>query len=584
MEEILRHLQRASAYSLDLETTGLDPLKDRIIGVALAAGENAWWIPFTGDGAYPFRETWDALALILLDTEKVCWIQNAMFDLQFLWVNEVRLLNKLGDSMVAAYLLDENRTKRKGALRLKGENGLVAQEFDVVLPEYKHTQLAGDLFGKPTDEYARDDAHWCLKVGKKLEGKLEKDGLSKIFWDLEMPVLPVLAEMELSGVQVDLKRMWELRKKYDAEAQRIEKRIQEIAKEPIIASSPEQMSRLLFGKLGLKPKPDMVPSAKGVYSTAEDIVAEYTSECEAADLLIQFREAAGFRDRYLEPLIKLASDDPDRRVRTHLQRAETGRLRSSDPNLQNIPKDGDIKSGFVAPEGCVLICADYNQLELRLMAHQSQDPKMLLAYQTGGDIHTQTQTGLQIPDRKTAKETNFGLIYGMGAERFQFQLWRKARIKKTLEECTRWRYGFFELYSGIRRYHKKVQDFLEENGYVRTICGRKRHLKRWVKLDESKAERIAVNFTIQGTAADLILLAMRNLQRTLNPLRQKHKEWAKVRQVLQVHDELVVEAPKVLAEEAKAMVKSAMEDVIKLSVPLIADVGMGETWAASKGK
>lgn len=591
IDEILKHAARVDNYALDLETLGptkeiaLNPLKNRILGMSLAAGERAWWLPFTGPKALPFRETMDALAPLLNDESKICWTHNGVFDLKCLMVHRVPLRSRIGCTMIAAWMLNENLTKVDGGLALKGESGLVMQEFNHFLPEFEDSQLGGNMFGRPVDEYAEDDARWTLRLGKKLIEKIEKEGLAKCFWDLEMPVLRVVAKMELDGITVDLPFMWEAKKKVEAEARSIESRIRELAGSPVLVSSHEQMSRLIYEKLGMQPLPGMKRNTKGYYSTAEEIVAEYAEAgCEAAEKLIDFRELATFRDRYLTPLIALGSDDSDRRVRTNFNQigTQTGRFSSSDPNLQNVPKEGDVKAGFIAGEGCSLICADYDQLELRLMAHRSQEPEMMRAYLNGEDIHKKTMTELNIGERKIAKETNFGLIYGMGAEKFKKQLWKKARIRKDVGQCALWRDGFFRLYKGLPTYYRQVENEMHETGMVTTLLGRHRHLKRLAQADDGKAFRIAVNYTIQGSGADLILLAMRNIDRELEKRAAEEPIWGRVRQLLQVHDELVVEAPDEIAKDAAALVTEKMESAVKLSLPVKVKTGVAKRWSEAK--
>lgn len=233
-----------------------------------------------------------------------------------------------------------------------------------------------------------------------------------------------------------------------------------------------------------------------------------------------------------------------------------------------------------------MVCADYSQLELRIMAHQSQDPKMMEAYTATGagakDLHTITQESLTIDTRKTAKMVNFGLIYGMSPEAFQRHLWVKERIDKSIDECTRWKYGFFELYSGVGAYHEKVKKQLEEKGYVQTLTGRFRHLEEELATDYGYAVRTGVNTTIQGSAADIIEIAMRNIHKELAVRSMKSALWRKVQMLLQVHDELLFEAPEELALEVKKMVTEKMESAAKLRVPLRVDCHVAPNWADAK--
>lgn len=594
-DECLSTLRRSGRFSLDLETAGLNPRKDRILSFNITCAGKSWGFPFVGADAQPYRETLDAFRPVLHHPEMLCVGHNIKFDLQCLWQAGYDIQCRMADTMLAAYLLDESLAGSE-ALNLRSR-ALV--ELGRELKPFSAYSQGGDLFasGPGIEEKGVQDTAATLDLWLLYEPRLKKDpDLWKCFWDLLMPLVPVIAEMEMAGVTVDLVWMSELKKQMERKAAGIEEEIAKISGRRILVSSTEQVSHLLFHELGLEPKPFMrrdtknfalkksLGTGKTLWSTKEEVLVEYKDAHPVVPLILDHRSATKLANTYLTPFLTEAGADPEHRLRTHfwMTGTESGRLSSSDPvNLQNLPREKDkIRRGIIAAEGHTFIEADFSQLELRLMADRSRDANMLRAYMEDKDIHQMTQDALSIKNRTAAKNCNFGIIYDMSPAGLQRQLWLKSGLRVSLSECERWIMGFFQQYAGVKRYHNEIRAQMDKNGYVKSLVGRYRRVKKLMQDDPGYAFRVAVNFTIQGAAADLTGIAMRNLQREIVKRRQTDERWRRVRQVAQVHDALCVEAPEEIGEEALELVKSTMEKAVQLpsGTPVMANAGRGRSW------
>lgn len=589
----VRYLKNEDVFCLDLETTGLNPLEDRIRGIAIGTDKKQWYLQTVGKDALPLIKFKKELAPVLLDISKVCVMHNGKFDLRFLDANDWELNCKTADTMVCAYLLDDNRSGT-GRLSLKGKGGLIDELFDIVLETWEESELAGGLFGKPEDVYAKQDVEFTMKCWKKLTRQLASyPDIKRFFWEVAMPMVRILADIENTGMRVDTEYLRRYENVVTQEAGDIEKRIADIVGKSINLGSPDQLSRFLFEEENgpkLQPKPWMKRGKKGLFSTSESVLSRYSQESPVCQMILDWRAKNKLVSTYISPFLRRAETNPERRIHGSLLQCntKTGRLASRDPNLQNIPqyKGGDwgMRKAFVAPPGKKLIVADYSQLELRIMAHQSRDKTMTEIYQSGGDIHQTTQDalGLGPKDRTVAKGANFGIIYGLSAQGFKDDLWNKARVLKTLEECQQWRYAFFKTYPGIKLYHEKIERFMKKHGYTLTLAGRRRRVKEEMDRDYGYAFRMALNSTIQGSAADIVMIAMRNFDRSLRKFREKDKRWEEVKMLLQVHDEIIVESPEEIANDVAAVLQKDMENATTLRVPLEAGPGIGDSWAEAK--
>jgi len=593
----LQELMKSDTYAFDLETTGLDPFSSSIKGLVLGTKKSAWYFKFHGTDKYPFIETMDLFKPLFLDLKKICVGQNLKFDIKFMLQSGYEMNNKFADTMVAAYLLDESRAASHGRLALKGKGGLIDECFDVLLETWAESELnLGAGKGKSEETYALDDVTWTMKLWQHLYPRLKKQKLEKAFWELCMPITPIMSKMELSGIAVNIPYLWGLKKNLQKELEDYENKIYSSAGGvKFNISSPKQLNAVLFGPatseipytLNLPVKKFMVRTKQGLWPTNESILSIYASDgIEVCQAILDFRGQKKLLSTYVEPLITRATESHDSRIRSSFGQTSTvtGRWNSSNPNLQNLPRSGGIREAFVAPKGKVLVCADYGQLELRIMAHASGDKNMVSCYLNDEDIHDKTRVNLVIAeeDRAVAKGINFGLIYMMSPPTFKQTLWNQSRIIKTLDECKEWSYLFFQTYSGVKSYHTLIEQRINEYGFVQSICGRYRRLRECMKINYGNALRMAINFTIQGSAADIVSLAMRNLDREIRKRALTSKVWREVKFLIQVHDEILSECPEEIAEEYCALKSSVMTSVVKLKVPLVADAHIGNTWKDAK--
>ena len=571
-------------FSFDTETTGRSPVKDRLVGMSLCSDR--------GGACYiPLRHAESLMSEhAQLTTEKVFGIlgplfpdpdirkigYNVKFDLLILSREGVRVEGTLLDTMIAAYLLNPNRP---------------SYSLDEVSFEYlaKRKKSFMEVLKKrrsfadvPVDEataYAAEDAALAFELKDLLFGKLREDGLEKIYFDIEMPLIRVLADMEAAGVRIEAALLGEMSKELAQEISAIEKRIYFLAGEEFNINSPKQLSSILFIKLGLSPS----RKTKTGFSTGMDVLGELAEVHELPREVLHYRSLAKLKTTYLDVLPGLVNPLTGRLHTSFNQAATaTGRLSSSDPNLQNIPVKGDwgrrIRSCFVAEDGNLLLSADYSQVELRILAHLSRDEGLISAFNENLDIHSRTASELYgvsldrvTPDmRRTAKTVNFGVIYGISS----FGLSETLNIDR--KEAEKYIRQYFDRHPGVKQYVDELITDATEKGYVATLFGRKRpvpELRSKNRTVRQLGERLAVNSPIQGSAADIIKIAMINVGKRL------HAAGLAARMILQVHDELLFELPAAELGEVILMVREEMEGVLRLSVPLKVDVGYGANWA-----
>jgi len=479
------------------------------------------------------------------------------------------------DTELAAYLLDPTagsyELRRLAASYFKKE-----VEQSAAYKEETAFSLLDDGLKAQTAWY--EDAAWVEALYELFKPKLEDLGLMFVLTDIELPLCPVLARMELAGVLVDGQALAGFGKQLQVGIDALMAEIYGLAGEEFNILSPKQLGRILFDKLGLPP----VKKTKTGYSTNAEVLEKLRPKHEIVGRVLDYRQLTKLSSTYVEGLGKVIAADG--RIHTSFQNTvtATGRLSSTEPNLQNIPVrtplGAEMRKMFVAPAGKVLVDADYSQIELRLLAHMSGDSAMIEGFNSGVDIHTVTASqvfGLpqdQVPPelRRAAKAVNFGIVYGISA----FSL--SEDIHVTVAQAKEYMEKYFEHYSGVRAYMDRVVEQGREDGYVSTMYGRRRWLPELKSSNfntRSFGERVALNMPIQGTAADIIKLAMIRVDRRLRT------ENLEARLVLQVHDELIVECPEQEADRVKALLQEEMEGVAALSVPLVADAKAGRTWA-----
>ncbi len=592
-DEMLAALSSASRISVDTETTGLDPLRAEIVGISFSRGpKEAWYVPLLADPpALPGGrdEIVTRLKPLLADprVEKVG--QNSKYDALALGELGLEVAPIVFDTMVASYCVAPSG-------RPHGLDALALRYFD--LRKIPTVDLIGKGRGQTTmdlvpiekvAEYACEDADVTLRLVAPLEHELRESGAERLFRDLEMPLVPVLIAMERRGVGIDVAMLEALSSTLAGEQERLEKEIHEIAGGPFSIQSTKELGAILFERMRLheaigRKNPRRTKTG---YSTDAEVLDELAPVAPIAAKVLEFRQVAKLRNTYLETLPTLVHPRTGRIHTTFRQTvAATGRLSSDNPNLQNIPIRSvlgrEIRKAFVPAEGRVLLSADYSQIELRLVAHFSEDPVLRDAFTRGEDIHRRTASVVfgVAPDlvtlelRARAKAINFGIIYGMGPQR----LARETGM--TIPEAKKFIEAYFQRMPSVKGFLERTLALARERGYAETLAGRRRAIPELAGEDPRarvNAENIAVNTPIQGSAADVVKRAMIDLDRRLR------EERIDGGMILQVHDELVVEVVASQADRAATLMREAMEGAAKLTVPLQVDLGRGKNWLEAHG-
>jgi len=531
-------------FSLSLETTGLNPRKDRIRRIGFYDGEKSRYRDLQQDG----EETVLRRTKALLENEDNLWIGHGIkSDLKFLHAWDVRPRCKIACTFIAAWLLDENTHNYQ-------LERCIERDLNHKVPASKAV-AAFDL--------------WSV-----YEPKLKEEGLERAFWELEMPAAAALADMELTGVPVDCEYLVKYAGELKVHAEEAEQRLYELVGYPFDLSSPKQLSEALFHVLGIKP-PDGVERTKpGYWPTNERVLKQLRHE--AVDLVIAYRHKTKLASTYVLPLLEDAAQDAlgIDRVYTafHQTGTATGRLSSS--IWQCVPKEKDaIKQGIIAPPEHDIIAADYDQAELRVLAFCAKEPKMQEAFTKGVDFH-QAVADEMGNTRDQAKAVNFGVIYGMTA----YGLARQLNISQA--EADGILQGYFRKYRRLKAYAGELLGSLREKGYIRTLSGRKRRLAKGDQVTP-RMERQAVNARIQGSTADLIKIAMRNIYRERDKRATENADWLGLHILLQVHDNLILITPSKIRDAAHDLVRHEMEHAIP-SIPMRVDIGIGKTWEAAE--
>ena len=578
---VVQAVRAAGTFCLDTETTALEAIDAELVGVALAVEEErAWYVPVAhaaDDAPQLDREmVLEAIRDLLADDSLTLVGQNLKYDLTVLANYGVRSANRLADTMLASYLL--NPAQRHNLDALAQEHlGYAMLSYSTVTDDAEKN--FADVAVAAATRYAGEDADITLRLARRLLPRLEDEGMAALFSEVETPLVPVLVEMERTGIRIDPAVLAGLSDEFGGKLHRLEEEIHALAGEPFNIASPKQLQHILFDKLELPP----VKKTKTGPSTDQSVLERLADKHPLPEKILAYRGFAKLRSTYVDALSKLIRADTGR-VHTSFNQsvAATGRLSSTNPNLQNIPirtEEGRrIRTAFVPAPGWTLLSADYSQIELRLLAHISRDPVLTEAFRTGQDVHARTAAEIFDTDmdavtseqRREAKTINFGIIYGMGAQR----LARTLRIPfKTAQEYIA---QYFARYQGIKAYMDEVVASAREYGYVTTLRGRRRYVPDLHSKSSqllSAAERVAINTPIQGTAADIIKLAMLAIAARLRA------SGLRARMLLQVHDELLFEVPEDETDRVGALVRESMEQVMPLEVPLRVDVGSGHNWA-----
>ncbi len=580
----LKQMEQAELVGFDTETTGLEPMMAQLVGMSFAFGETAAYLPLAHQypGAPEQIGAQRALELLkpwLESAQRRKVGQNLKFDAHVLANHGVRLGGVAHDTLLESYVYEVHERHDLDSLSQRHLGWTTISYDEVTGKGASRISFSAVEIGRAT-EYAAEDADCALAVHEVLYAKLSaQERLKKVYETIEMPVMPVLLRMERNGVLLDGAKLEAQSHELGKEMLELEQKAYQAAGQPFNLNSPKQIQEILFDqqKLPVKKK---TPS--GQPSTDEDVLAELALEYPLPKLLLEYRGLAKLKSTYTDKLPRMVHPETRRVHTTYSQAvAVTGRLASNDPNLQNIPirtpQGRRIREAFVAPKGSKIVSADYSQIELRIMAHLSADPGLRHAFAHGHDVHSATAAevfGVPLdkvsPDeRRIAKVTNFGLIYGMSA----FGLAQNLGIERATAQA--YIDSYFSRYQGVKRYMDETRDKARAEGYVETVFGRRLWLPEIKSSNPARrqgAERAAINAPMQGTAADLIKLAMIAVQDWLD------REKLKTLLIMQVHDELVLEVPQGELEEAKEKVRELMQNVAQLDVPLIVEVGVGDNW------
>ena len=566
--------------SLDTETTSTDAIRARLVGLSFAVeGGEAWYVAVPREtGAAKewleiFRPVYESATILKVG-------QNLKYDLTVLASYGIHLRAPLFDTMLAHYLVQPELRHNMDYLAEIYLNYTPIPIEQLIGPKGRGQKNMADLTPAEICDYACEDADVTLQLYPPLRDELEKNELTRVFNEIEMPLMPVLARMERNGVRLDTEALAETGNQFNQRLEELEREIYELAGHPFLLTSPRQVGEVLFDELKLNEKAKKTKS--GQYSTGEEVLEAIRAKHPIVGKILAHRGLKKLVSTYIDALPKLILPETGH-IHTSFNQAvtATGRLSSSNPNLQNIPVRGDdgkeIRKAFVAEEGCTFFSADYSQIELRIMAHLSQDEHLIQDFRDGRDIHAATAARIfhkpleevTRDERRKAKTANFGIIYGISA----FGLAERMEVSRT--EAKELIDSYFKTYPKVKEYMEKSVEVARERGYILTEFGRRRYLPDITSRNavvRGYAERNAVNAPIQGTAADIIKIAMIRIDERL-----RH-EALQTKMILQVHDELNFSVPPTELEHVKQLVVEEMERAFAMSVPLIADCGSGINW------
>ena len=586
LDALVEKLNNAEMIAFDTETTSTDPTEADLVGISLAVEVGTGYYIPTGHSKgeqLPLNDVLAALRPALTNPKIQKVAHNIKYDVIMLARYGVRVTPLSFDTMIAEWLIDPaSRSlglKKLAFVRL-GENMTPIE--DLIGKGKKQISMA-DVAIENAAPYAAADAEICLRLYPQLVKDLERVGATKLLTEMEMPLVGVLVDMEMEGVLLDLPFFEKMSGELETRLNEIEKEVTTLVGKAFNLNSTQQLSDVLFGKLGLNP-PDRTKKTKsGHYSTSAAVLENMRGVHPVVDLILENRELSKLKSTYVDAL-PAAVNPQTGRVHTSFNQtgSVTGRLASSNPNLQNIPARTElgrkVRNGFIADAGNLLLAVDYSQVELRIVAHMAQDETMLAAFNSGQDIHATTAAAVhnvRLDEvtksmRRDAKAINFGLIYGMSA----FGLTRSTEL--TLAESEDFVAAYFEKFPGVKRYLDNIRKIAAEQGYVETLLGRRRYfpaLKNSTNKNlRKREEREAINAPIQGTAADIMKIAMLKVDAALKESNLRGKV------LLQVHDEVILECPQSELDDTISVVKQAMEEAYPLDIPLSAEARAGRTW------
>ncbi len=577
----LQNLNKQLSVCFDTETTGLNPLTAELVGIAFSwEAAKGFYLPFPED----FSEAKELLSQLqpFFENEQIEKIgQNLKYDIKVLAKYGIEVKGKLFDTMLAHYLINPDMRHNMDVLAETYLNYTPVSIESLIGKKGKNQMSMRDVPIEEQTEYAVEDADVTLQLKQHFENELDEAATRKLFDEIEVPLLRVLASMELEGINLDEGFLKKLSTELEKDIKTLEEAIYAEAGEEFNIGSPKQLGEILFDKLKLVDKPKKTKT--GQYSTAEDVLSYLAKDHKIIRDVLEYRGLSKLKSTYVDALPNQVEPSTGRVHTDYMQTvAATGRLSSNNPNLQNIPirteRGRQVRKAFIPRDSeHLLLAADYSQIELRIIAALSEEENMIQAFKNGEDIHASTAARVfNIPleevtreQRANAKTVNFGIIYGVSA----FGLSNQTDLSRT--EAKELIDTYYKTYPKLRNYISEQIDFARENGYVQTVLGRRRYLNGINGSNavvRGAAERNAVNAPIQGSAADIIKIAMINIHKKLQEGDYRSK------MLLQVHDELVFDAYKPELDNLKEMIKTQMENAYSLAVPLEVDIGMGNDW------
>lgn len=587
LAELARRLGKAPAVAFDTETTGLRPMEAALVGISLSdkAGEG-YYIPVghAHGPQLPMETVRRLLQPVLANPEIPMVAHNAIYDLIILRRHGLEVRGPLFDTMIAEWLIDP-ASRNLGLKNLVWQRlGMEMTPITDLIGSGRNQDSMANVAIEQAGPYAAADADMLLRLKPLQEAELKEKNLWRLFAEVEMPLVAVLADMEMAGIKLDVHALEELDRELATRMGELEEEIYQMVGYRFNLQSSQQLSDALFVHLGL-PAQGLKKTSAGKYSTSADVLEKLRDAHPVVDKILEHRQIAKIKSTYIETLPALVNPQTGR-VHTSFNQTGTvtGRLSSSDPNLQNIPIRTPIgrrvREAFVAEDGWLLLSADYSQVELRILAHMTDDPQLVAAFQRGEDIHTFTASVIfRVPKeevtpemRRIAKTTNFAIIYGVTA----YGLAQQTGMSN--EDAAAFIRAYFQQYPLVKEYVERCKEEAAKKGYVETLFGRRRYfpeLQSGQKIPaglRAAAERMAINMPVQGTAADIIKVAMIRLHHTLK------ERGMRSRLLLQVHDELVLEVPAEERAQAAALVKDIMENAYPLKVPVKVDCQAGPNW------
>lgn len=580
VEKVIEAIQEGDIFCFDTETDGMEPLTSQMVGLALSSvAGKAFYIPVNMDGYMKQEELKPLVEKLFTDSSVTKVAHNFKFDWLILKQAGIEVKGPVLDTMVAAYLIDSTQKLKMDELSKKYLH-YSPIPIEELIGKGKEQKSMADLDPEMISNYACEDADITLRLALLFRELLQKDDLWLIARDMEFPLIPVLGRMERYGVKIDSEMLSHFSSELSLDMAELESAIYKKAGEEFNLNSPQQLGTVLFEKMGL---PAGKKTKTGQYSTSEAVLSELAVSHELPSIILDYRSLTKLRSTYVDALPKLVNPDSGR-IHTDFNQTvtATGRLSSSNPNLQNIPirtaRGREIRKAFIPEDGFKILAADYSQVELRVIASVSEDEQMIRAFKNNEDIHTRTAMelfSLEQPDevtrehRRKAKEVNFGIPYGVSAYGLASRLGISNSEGKELID------RYFGRFPGIQSYIDNTIEFARENGYVSTLLGRRRYIpdirsSNWNV--RGFAERTAINMPIQGTAADIIKLAMIDIQNYLE------EQNLRSRLLLQVHDELVFEIAESECETVPDKIRQLMEGAFSLKVPLAVETGLANNW------